>query len=301
MSFRVVASFLLIAPTCCVLQFLVSHSIGCPPIQSFSSFCFGIVFLCCSVTMLCQHWIVGVVWNVLRTTYCSYVSSFLYFQGSAFQFQCMYAPPHPVKKCVVLSVRRLLYFVDPSLGPSSPDAPFRNIVQRPGVPKLFAMLLDKFHVGLWSSMTKLKLFPLLRHSLPLTVMKTLSFIFSKEDCCDFKNYLSCYKLCDTLFKKPASRVVCAKNQVLFVDVRPVSMRHNADAICYLPFPFLGEFHYPNESRVIPNVTTDIIPFIFFFHRFPSVAEYMVHAVRPGQRHFVVEDRIECSRRMSLRH
>ena len=51
------------------------------------------------------------------------------------------------------------------------------------------------------------------------------------------------------------------------------MRHNADAICYLPFPFLGEFHYPNESRVIPNVATDIIPFIFPLHRFPLVAEY----------------------------
>ena len=153
------------------------HCIGWLPIQTFSSFCFGIFFVCCSVTMLCQHWVVWVVWNVLRTTCCSYVSSFLYFQGSAFRFQCMYAPPHPVKKCVVLYVRGLLCFVDPSFGPSSPDAPFRNIVLLPGVPKLFAMLLDKFHVGLWSSMTKLKLFPLLRHILSPAVMKTLSFNF----------------------------------------------------------------------------------------------------------------------------
>ena len=79
------------------------------------------------------------------------------------------------------------------------------------------------------------------------------------------------------------------------------MRHNVDAICYLPFPFLREFHYPNESRVIPNVATDIIPFIFTLHRFPLVAAYMVHAVRSGQRHFVTEKRIQCSRRMSLRH
>ena len=258
--------------------------------------------LCCFVTMLCQQiWVVGIVWNVLRTTRCSYVSSFLYFQGSAFQFQCMYAPPYPVKKCVVFYVRGLLCFVDPSLGPSSPDAPFRNIVQCPGLPKLFAMLLDKFHVGLWSSMTKLKLFPLLRHILPPTIMKTFSFIFSREDCRDFKNYVSCYKICDTLFRKPASRVVCAENQVLFVHVCHVSMRHNADAICYLPFPFLGEFHYPNESRVIPNVATDIIPFIFPLYRFSLVAEYMVHTIRPGQRHFVAKDRIQCSWRMTLPH
>ena len=162
-----------------------------------------------------------------------------------------------------------------------PDAPFENNVQRIGLPKFFTMLLDKFHVELWSFMTKLKLFPLLRHILPSTVMKTLSFILSREDCHDFKNYPSCYKMCDTLFKKPTFRVVCAKNQILFVDVRLVSMRHNADAICYLPFPFLGKFHYPNESRVIPNVATDIIPFIFPLHRFASVKDYMVHAIRLG--------------------
>ena len=191
--------------------------------------------------------------------------------------------------------------MDPSLGPSSPDASLRNIVQHPSVPKLFAMLLDKFHFGLWSSITKLKLFPLLRHILLPVVMKTLSFIFSREDCRDFKNYPSCYKMCDTLFKKPTSQVVWTENQILFVDVRPVSMRHNADAIGYLPFPFLREFHYSNESRVIPNVATDIIPFIFLLHRIHSVADYMVHTVRPGQRHFVAEERIQCSRRMSLRY
>ena len=128
-------------------------------------------------------------------------------------------------------------------------------------------------------------------------MKTLS----REDCRDFKNYPACYKTCDALFKKLASRVVCAENQILFVDVRPVSMRHNVDAICYLPFSFHGELHYLNESRVIPNVATDIIPVIFPLHRFASVDDYMAHAVRPGQRHFVAEERIQCSRRNSLRH
>ena len=187
------------------------------------------------------------------------------------------------------------------LGPTSPDAPFRNIVQCPGLSKLFTMLLDKFHIGLWPSMTKLKLFPLLRHILPFDVMKTLSFIFSREDCRDFKNYPACYKTCNALFRKLASRVVCAENQIFFVDVRRVSMRHNANAICYLPFPFHGELHYPNESRVIPNVATDIIPFIFPLHRFASVDDYMVHIVRLGQRHFVAEERIQCSRRISLHH
>ena len=125
---------------------------------------------------------------MLRTTYCLYVSSFCPIQGNSFQFQCIYASPHLVKKCVVLCIKGSLYFVDPSLGPTFPNAPFRNIVQRPGVPKLFTMLLDKFHIRLWSSLTKLKLFPLLQHIFPAAVMKTLSFIFSRENCHDFKNY-----------------------------------------------------------------------------------------------------------------
>ena len=171
--------------------------------------------------------------------------------------------------------------MDPSVDPISPDAPFRNIVQHPSVMKFFTMLLEKFHIGLWSSMTELKLISLLRHILPAAIMKRLSFIFSWEDCHDFKLYPSCHKMYDTLFRKTASRAVCLENQILFVDVCPLSMRHNPGCICYLPYPFVGEFHYPNESGIIPNVAIDIILFIYPLHRFASVKEYMVYAVRLG--------------------
>ena len=163
------------------------------------------------------------------------------------------------------------------------------------------MLPNKFHVGLWSSMTKLKLFPFLQHIHLAAIMKTLSFIFSREDCRDFKNYPLCYKMCDTFFRKPISRVVCAENLILFMDVRPISMRHNANAICYLPYPFFGEFYYLNESRVISNVAIDIIPFIFFLYRFALVEDYMVHSIRLGPRHFVAEEYIQCSCRKNLHH
>ena len=68
----------------------------------------------------------------------------------------------------------------------------------------------------------------------------------------------------TLLKKIPSRVMCLENQILFMDICPVSMRLNSIGICYLSYPFVGELHYPNESRVIPNVATDIIPFIYPF-------------------------------------
>ena len=119
-------------------------------------------------------------------------------------------------------------------------------------------------------MTKLKLYPLLRHILPAAIMKSLSFIFSREDYHDFKKYPSCYKMYDTLFRKTASTVVCSENQILFVNVHALSMKHNPIGICYLPYPFVGEFRYPNENRVIPNVATDIILFIYPLHRFASI-------------------------------
>ena len=130
-------------------------------------------------------------------------------------------------------------------------------------------------------MTKLKLIPLLWHILPAAVMKRLSFIFSTKDCHDYNRYLSCHKMYDTLLRKTASRAVCLENQILFVDVYPISMRHNPVGICYLPYPFVEELHYPNERRVIPNVATDIIPFIYPLHRFASLDEYMLHTARPG--------------------
>ena len=177
-----------------------------------------------------------------------------------------------------------------------PDGPFQNIVQCPDVTKLFMMLLEKFHIGLWtrSSMTELKLIPLLRHILSATVMKHLFFIFSREDYHDYKKYPSCHKMYDTLLRKIASRAVCLENQILLVDVRPVSMRHNPIGICYLLYPFVGELHYPNESRVIPNVATDIISFIYPLHRFASVEEYMLHVIRPGQRHYVAQEHLQHS-------
>ena len=211
----------------------------------------------------------------------------------------MYAPPHPVKKCVVLCVRELLCFVDPSLGPTSPDIPFWNIIQRPGVPKPFTMLFYKFHDGLWSFITKLKLFPLLRYILLAVVVKSLFFIFSREGYHDFKNYSLCYKMCDTLFRKLASRRVCVENQILFADIRPLSMKHNPNAICYLPYPFVEEFRYPNGNRNIPNIAIDIIPFIYPLHRFASVHDYMVHAIRPSQRHYVAKECLHNSHSKNL--
>ena len=89
-------------------------------------------------------------------------------------------------------------------------------------------------------MAELKLIPLLRHILPLAVMKRLSFILFRKDCHDYKKYPSCHKMYDTLLRKTASIAVRLENQILFMDVRPLSMRHNLVGVCYLPYSFVGE-------------------------------------------------------------
>ena len=181
--------------------------------------------------------------------------------------------------------------MDPSVSLNSPDTPFQNIVQRPDVMKLFMMILEKFHIGLWSSTTELKLISLLRHILPAAIMKRESFIFFREDCHNYKKYPSYHNMYDTLLRKTSSRAVCSENQILFVDVHPVSMRHNPIGICYLPYSFVEELHYPNESGVISNVAIDIIPFIYPLYKFASVDKYMLHVVRPGQRHYVAQEHL----------
>ena len=179
-----------------------------------------------------------------------------------------------VHVCIVLYIKGFAL-----LGSTSLDTPFGNIVQYLDVTKFFMMLLEKFYIGLWSSKTKLKLFPPLRHILLIAVMKSMSFIFSREECHDYRNYPLCYKMCDTHFKKTVSRAMCAEKQILFVDIHPLSMRHNPVSICYLPYPFVKEFRYPNESIIIPNVATDIIPFIYLLYRFASIEEYVMNIVR----------------------
>ena len=258
-----------------------------------SSFVVVLFFLplCCDFILV---WVLEVVCILLRIIVCLYVSPFSSCSGQRLSIPVHVCSSSPDKKCIVLCVRGLLCYVDPSVSPIFPDATFRNIVQCPGVTKLFMMLLEKFHIGLWSSMTELKLIPLLRHILPVAIMKHLSFIFSREDCHDFKKYPLCHKMYDTLFRKTASKAMCIENQILFVDGRPVSMRHNHVGICYLPYPIVEELCYPNDSRVIPNVAIDIIPFNYPLHRFASVEEYMLYAIIPGQRHYVAQEHLQCS-------
>ena len=195
-----------------------------------------------------------------------------------------FAQPHAVKKCIVLCVTGFLCFINPNVLPDRWNA-HRNVVRRPSLRKLFGMLLERFHVGLWSKMPIQDLKLLLSFILPEGVVDRLSFVFGREYCERSENFPWCYKVLNTLYSKRHSRDVCKPHQVLLVDVSPLSLRRTPDAACYMPWPFQGDM--TSSSTIIPNVATDILPFIYPLHKFQSVSDYMKHSHRLGQIHYEV--------------
>ena len=199
--------------------------------------------------------------------------------------------PHPFKKCVVLCVTGLLCFLDTSIQVDKWD-PHKNVIRRPGLTGMFVNLFEKFHVGLWSILPIEQLRPLLAHLLPLHILEKLAFVYGREYCLDSQKFPWCYKTLDTLFRKGPSKDLCAPDQVLMVDVRQVSLRRTPDTACYFPHPFVGDLNFPNDSRVIPNIATNIIPFIYPMYEYESVSEYLKVAKRPGQLHYEVAQSIK---------
>ena len=147
---------------------------------------------------------------------------------------------------------------------------------------MFSDLFEKFHVGIWSKMLLEQLRPLLAHLLPVQVLDNLAFVYGREYCLDSQKFPWCYKTIETLFRKGPSKDMCVPDQVLMVDVCPISLRRTPDTACYIPHPFVGDVNFPNDSRVIPNISTDIIPFIYPLYEYESILEYLRVANTLGQ-------------------
>ena len=78
-----------------------------------------------------------------------------------------------------------------------------------------------------------------------------------------------------------------EDQVLMVDVNPLSLRKTPDSACYIPFPFVGELSIPNSSRVIPDVNLDLLSFIYPLAEYNSVSEYLNSSSKPRQLYYEV--------------
>jgi hypothetical protein len=129
--------------------------------------------------------------------------------------------------------------------------------------------------------------PLLEYLLLGDVIRRFAFIFGREYCEGSENFPWCYKVLRTLYSKHRSRDVCMPDQVLLVDVNPLSLRKAPDAACYIPLPFQGDFSSSCRAGVITNVATDLLRFIYPLHKFEFVCEYIMCSHRPGQIHYEV--------------
>jgi len=70
-----------------------------------------------------------------------------------------------------------------------------------------------------------------------------------------------------------------EDQVLMVDVSPVLPYRTLDNACYIPSPFVEELLVPNTSHVIPNVSVDIILFIYPLADYNFVLDYLKSSSR----------------------
>lgn len=241
---------------------------------------FGFVFLSAAGRYACPYQSIAV--------YCVSIHHSDLLQACIVQGDCRLdydiAGTSTSKKCIILSVSGLLCYISPNI-PTDRWNAHRNVIKRPGVTKLFAMLLERFHVGLWCTMPMRDLKPLLSYILPSGVIDRLSFVYGREFCDRPMNFPWCYKLLKTLYCKRRSREVCRPDQLLLVDVSPLALRLAPDAACYMPYPFRGDLS--SSSTTIPNVATDILPFIYPLYQFESVSQYMSLSNRPGQLHYEV--------------
>jgi len=106
---------------------------------------------------------------------------------------------HYNKKCVLLYVTGLLRY-NQNVQPYSWNG-HQNVVKDRGLIKLFGMLLQKFHVGLWSKTPMQNLMPLLEYLLPKDMIYKISFIFGREYCEGNSELISktiCINICKSI-------------------------------------------------------------------------------------------------------
>lgn len=123
------------------------------------------------------------------------------------------------KKCIILCVSGLLCFINPSIAPDRWDVDC-NVVKRPSLRKLLAILVERFYVELWCTMPVQNLKPLPSFILPCGVLDRL---FGREYCDCPENYLWCHKLLNTLYSKRHFNDVCKPDEVLLVNVSSLSL------------------------------------------------------------------------------
>lgn len=178
--------------------------------------------------------------------------------------------PAPV---IILSVNGLLCFEQYD-GSTPPPLDVSKIKRRPGILEFFQILLQYFHVGIWSSMERGRLAKVLEYLLPTKVRTNLLCVYGREECRWAEYYPNCYKCVTRLFADRKTRNVCMPDHVLMVDDKPQRHVYNGNMMCYFPKSWHGEMSLPNKRNVIPNISTALLPFILPLHSFSSVKAFL---------------------------
>jgi len=152
--------------------------------------------------------------------------------------------------------------------------------------------LQRFHVGIWSKMPIQELRPIFLYLFPQNIILKVSFIFGREYCVNNEKFPWCYKMLTILFSKKQSMEVFMEDQVLMVNISPLSICKTLDHVCYICFPFVKELLFSNSSCVILYISIDIILFIYPLANYKFVSNYLKSSPRLDQFHYEVAKSIE---------
>ena len=174
---------------------------------------------------------------------------------------------------IILSVNGVLCF-EQYYQSTLPCLDLLKIKRRPGILEFFRILLQHFHIGMWSSMQPGRLKKVLEYLLPKKVRTKLLFLYKCQKCRWAQYYPNCYKCVDRLFMDPKTRKFCMPDRVLMLDDQPRRNAYNGDIMCYFSKSWHGEMNLPNKRNVIPNISIALLPYILPFQNYNSVRAFL---------------------------
>ena len=157
-----------------------------------------------------------------------------------------------------------------------------NVICHPGLHNFFQILLQVFHVRIWSCMPPSRLNLVLAHLLLLKLRSQLLFVYGQDKCVKQKPYPFFQKSMCRLRVGARTHWFCKSDNILMVDHCDWKNVMNGNISCYFPKPWKGEIQLPNPQNVIPDVCIALLPFIMDLVHFDSVAEFLQNTPMDGK-------------------
>ena len=137
---------------------------------------------------------------------------------------------------IFLSVNGILCFKDYN-GFSLALLDLANVICCLGLHDIFQILLQIFHVGIWSCMPPFRLDLVLAHLLLMELRSQFFFVYGQDKCVKQKPYSFLQKLLRQLTVDRKTRRFCKLDNVLMVDDCKWKKVMNGNNSCYFPAPW----------------------------------------------------------------